>query len=218
MKTLGIYEHCHGLFAKLGVALTRDTLHCLTVKSNVRHRRIAKTKTNEHKKKRKKDEHRRLKDDANEAKKARAKREGSVCKPGIGMTGGYDANELEEKNDDDNPTDPAKVCSSCGEPGHLRPWNKKCKNYVARAKKNKPSTDDKKHEPVVMDEEAAMAEEMNAMDILPLQDEDSTDTAFFSAESGGFDRSDSDTDVMSGGFLQCGASAQNKVELAVAVC
>jgi len=201
IKTLGIYGCYTGLFRKLGIALTPDLMHYLNVKSKVRRKRIARTKTTEYKKKRKTDEYRRLKDETNDAQKARAKREGSIYQTGIGMTGGYTANDMEASKEDNTPPTGPKTCSKCGKPGHLRPTNKLCKYYVPRGKKNKKTEDAeqeaKKPEPV--DEEQAMADEMDEMDVLPLQDASSTETAFFSAESGGFADTDSDTD--SRGFL-----------------
>jgi len=74
-----------------------------------------------------------------------------------------------------------------------------CKCYVPRKNKSKskePST--KEQEPI--DEEQAMAEEMDNLDILPLQDASSADTAFFSAASYGSD-SDTDTGIVDRGFL-----------------
>jgi len=99
-KTLGTSD-CHvGLYNKLGIALTPDVLHFLTVKSRVRRKRIARTKTSECKRKRKADECERLKHDTKDAKRARAKQDGSVDKSGIGMTGGYDLEDEEEKEED----------------------------------------------------------------------------------------------------------------------
>jgi len=56
IKMLGICECFRGLFLKLGITLTPDILHHLKVKSKVRLKRIARTKTTEHKNKRKADE------------------------------------------------------------------------------------------------------------------------------------------------------------------
>jgi len=189
-KTLGIHECYIGLFRKLGIAVTPDILHYLTVKSKVRQKRIARTKTTDYKNKRKADEYRRLKDDTNDAKRARAKRDGSVHKPGIGMTGGYD---VEEQKETEPHSDPSKTCSRCKQPGHLRPTNKLCQFYAPRKKKpNSSASQQKKDEPV--NEEEAMAREMDEMDVLPLQDASSTDTAFFSA-TGSFGGDSSDTDT-----------------------
>ena len=205
IKTLGMQACYVGLHTKLGIVLTADVLHYLAVKSNVRTRRIDKTKSIEYKKKRKADECRRLKEETEEAKRARARREGPVYKTGIGMTGGYDAEDDEEATKDANVVlDLTKTCTRCKEPGHLRPSNKMCKCYVPRKNKSKskePST--KEQEPI--DEEQAMAEEMDNLDILPLQDASSADTAFFSAASYGGD-SDTNAGVVDRGFLQhkCG--------------
>jgi len=195
-KTLGIRDYYVGLFGKLGIVLTDDILHYLTVKSNVRQKRISKTKTIEYKNKRKADEYRRLKEDTEDAKRARAKRDGSVYKTGIGMTGGYELDEATDQqeaasnNKEEAPSASAstKRCSKCKQIGHLRPSNKLCRFYVPR--KKKPSKENS--EPI--DEEQVMAEEMDDMDILPLHDESSTDTAFFSA-AGSFGDSDSDADA-----------------------
>jgi len=164
-KTLGINSCYHGLFEKLGIKLTPDISHYLAVKSNVRQKRIVETKTTECKKKRKAGEYRRLKDDTTEAKKARAKRDGSVYKPGIGMTGGYDNENVEQEAN----VDTTKTCSKCKQPGHLRPSNKLCQHYVPRnrqKKKSVPVAEDVLVTPV--NEEEAMAAEMDEMDVLPL--------------------------------------------------
>jgi len=191
-KTLGIREYYIGLFHKLGIEMTPDILHYLTVKSKVRQKRIAKTKTTEWKKKRKADEYRRLQEDTKEAKRARAKREGSVYQPGIGMTGGYDLEE--QKDEPEPPSDPNKICSRCKQPGHLRPTNKLCRFYVSRKKNVQQKKDDPVNDPV--NEEEAMAKEMDEMDVLSLQDASSTDTAFFSAAGSFGSESDSDTEAV----------------------
>jgi len=178
-KTLGIDKCYRGLFAKVGIKLTPDMLHYLAVKSNVRQKRIAKTKTNEYKKKRKAGGYRRLKEDTVEAKKARAKQDGSVHKAGIGMTGGYDTTVEQEAVGD-----PTKICIKCKQPGHLRPSNKLCKHYVPRKKKLVPVAQDKN--PLLdeaVNKEEAMAAEIEELDMLPLQDASSTATAFYSAAS-----------------------------------
>jgi len=192
IKTLGTFDYYSRLYNKLGIALTPDVIHYLTVKSKVRHKRLAKTKTKEYKRKRKADEYARLRESTKEAKKDRAKREGSVYKPGIGMTGGYDLGEEEKQEADGDPT--ARRCSKCKQPGHLRPTNKLCRFYVQRGKKK---DENKKDEKEPLNEEQAMADEMEAMDILPLQDDSSADTAFFSAASS----FDGDSDTKAKGFL-----------------
>ena len=194
IKTLGIEMYYRGLFERLGIKLTNDTLHYLAVKSKVRQKRIARTKTTEYKKKRKAGECQRLKEDTIDAKKARAKRDGSVHQPGIGMTGGYDTNEKDDETKQEAEGDPTKMCSKCKQIGHLRPSNKLCRCYVPRKKK---PVDETQKEKTLLDqavnEEEAMAAEMDELDILPLQDASSTDTAFFSAAS--FNDSDSDDGV-----------------------
>jgi len=76
----------------------------------------------------------------------------------------------------------------------MRPTNKLCWYHAPRKKKpiEPELQQDKKDEPV--DKEAAMAQEWNDMDVLPLQDASSTDTAFFSAAAS-FEDSDSDTEA-----------------------
>jgi len=200
-KTLGTSD-CHvGLCNKLGIALTPDVLHFLTVKSRVRRKRIARTKTSEYKRKRKADECERLKHDTKDAKRARAKRDGSVHKSGIGMTGGYDLEDEEENEEDAANPSSAKRCSKCKKLGHLRPTNKLCQCYKPRNKKANGPKNEGSNEPVIS-EEQGMADEMDAMDNFPLQDNSSTDTAFFSA-AGSFD-SDADAvtdDATSRGIL-----------------
>jgi len=76
----------------------------------------------------------------------------------------------------------------------LRPTNKLCRCCAPRKKKpiEPELQQDEKDEPD--DEEAAVAQEWNDMDVLPLQDASSADAAFFSAAAG-FEDSDSDTEA-----------------------
>jgi len=201
IKTLGTSD-CHvGLCNKLGIALTPDVLHFLTVKSRVRRKQIARTKTSEYKRERKADEYERLKHDTKDAKRARAKRDGSVHKSGIGMTGGYDLEDEEENEEDAANPSSAKRCSKCKKLGHLRPTNKLCQHHKPRNKKANGPKNEGSNEPVIS-EEQGVADEMDAMDNFPLQDNSSTDAAFFSA-TGSFD-SDADAvtdDATSRGIL-----------------
>lgn len=178
LKTLGTKDYFELLYKKLGIKVTNDILHYLTVKSKNRDSRVAKTKTTAYKRKRKADEYARLKRDTEDAIKDKCKREGAVYKSGIGMDGGYDLTAVPSKK----PLDKSKRCSKCNELGHLRPTNKLCKYYVPR-KKQEQTTDILVPPVDPQAESNRMAEEMDAFDCLPLLDDSSADTAFYSAAS-----------------------------------
>ena len=200
VTSLGTLECFRRLFERLGIQLTQDVVHFLTINSRSRQARIDKCKTRESKRKRKEDEYKRLKKETDEAKRERQKREG-IYKSGIGMTGGYDLDAL----DDDQKKSAASrrktksvtgVCTKCGEPGHLRPTNKLCKCYKPRRKDRQQITnDDTKPTELTpnvpeQNEFEEMANEMDIIDSMPLSDASDT---FYSVAS---HYSDSDADVI----------------------
>ena len=137
--------------------------------------------------KRKADEYARLKNDTQEAKKDRKRRAGSKYQPGIGMTGGYD----EEEQDDRKPaakkrSKPTKKgeepkCSSCGEAGHWRPSNRLCKNYAPRGQQKKMGASKIPAASAEDAEAQQMQDELEQLEAMPIQDDESD--AFFSAAS-----------------------------------
>ena len=96
ITSLGTMKYYEGLFARMDIEMNDDVRHFLRVKSDGRDRRLQRTKTKEYKIKRRQDEMNRIKKEAKQATIDRAKREG-VYEPGIGMTGGY----LEEEINDE---------------------------------------------------------------------------------------------------------------------
>ena len=181
--TLGTLVYYEGLFERLGIKLTADVHHYLRIRAIKRQKKLDKTKTKEYKKKRKADEFERLKKDTVEASTARAKRDGTY-KSGIGMTGGYDEEEA-----DDGDKKPAAAtgikCTSCGGTDHQRSTSRKCKNYVPRKQKAKGNADDTPSANAAdanAAEVTAMAEELDRLESLPFQSDESSG-AFFSAAS-----------------------------------
>ena len=86
---LGCDTHFEEIFRRFGIVLTDDIRHYIHKAHAKRVKRLAKNKTPEAKKKKLKNFHQRLKDHTEVAKKERAKRDGLVCRPGIGMADGY---------------------------------------------------------------------------------------------------------------------------------
>ena len=117
--------------------------------------------------------------------KDRDKQGGAICKPGIGMTGGYDAADTPSKAKAKKkwPVDKSKCCSGCGELGHLHPTNELCSKCVPRKKKAKNNKEDNATLVDLKDVSKDFADEMEKLDCLPLHDESSTDAAFYSAAS-----------------------------------
>ena len=194
ISTLGMLHYFDTLIRKkLGIHINDDVRHFLSVKSNSRQKRLDKTKTKEYKRKRKTSEFEKIKRETVEATAARAKREGAVYQPGIGMTGGYDESDLVEIDDNDSgakkpaamtrkktKTSPSQqVCTACNEPGHMRPWNKKCKLYAEYSQRKTQKAAPRAHDST---ESVDMAEELAHLETLPIEDNDSGDSIeYFSA-------------------------------------
>ena len=191
ISTLGTLAFFHRLFDKMGIQMTPDVHHYLRVVGNNRKKRLDKTKTKAYKNKRKAHEFERLKKETVEATIARDKRDGTY-KSGIGMTGGYD----EEAAEDDGAKKPAaavaavglKKCTSCGGTDHQRTTSRRCKNYVPRQNNKKQKTKQADEDGVTDGgastaeaEAKAMADELDRLESLPIEDDDSS--AFFSAAS-----------------------------------
>lgn len=187
------------LFTQLGIAIASDVAHHLTKKNATRSWRLAKTKTTEHKCKRKVDECEHLKLETEGARKDRSKHEqkGSVRQSGTVMSGRH--------SEADTATAPAKKlraaklkpnkkgelprCCACKELGHWQPSNKLCSLCVPRG--GKKMGDSKANDqlaapvPTVEDEMQQMANEMDDLDVMPFENRDDTveSEAFCSAAS-----------------------------------
>ena len=196
ITSLGTLKYYQGLLDRMGIAITPDVAHFLQIMDASRQRRLERTKTAEFKIKRASNEMAKIKKEAIEATIARAKRDG-VYKPGIGMTGGYD---LETVGNDDNnkkkaaattrkknpkkgATTGKKPCQ-CGGTDHQRPSSRLCPFFVPRKRKK---TSEPKTEAEVTMETEEMADEIDALDALPVDLAGSSssggESGFFSATS-----------------------------------
>jgi len=158
------------LIDKLGIMMTSDVCHSLQVKDTNRNKRISKAKTPAAKRRRQQGKFEKLKMHTEEAKRARCRRDGSVCQSGIGMDGGYLEDDATASNGNGNNAQRRRrglrKCGICREAGHDR-------RHCPQAKQP----------PTMNDEEAnlqADADEMDECDSKPLADEE--DDGFFSAE------------------------------------
>lgn len=88
-----------------------------------------------------------LKEHTEEAMRKQAKKDGMVYIKGIGMEGGYVMSKAEaaaKKKATPKATttkDNNNKCSACGEYGHKRRTNKKCKYYVDKSDQNTKTTE-----------------------------------------------------------------------------
>jgi len=137
----------HHMFECLGIKMTPDVAHCIKVVHGKRERRSTISKTSEYKKKRQKAFHKKLKQHSEVAKKEKAKREGLVYRPGIGMDDGYisDTNvedekkqqKLEKKEQQQTAKQSTRKpprCSACGKIGHNKS-NPNCQKKRSRRRK-----------------------------------------------------------------------------------
>ena len=176
INSVGTLVYFGRLFAKLGIAVAPDVRHYLTKQQRTRAYRIQQYKKKEVKKVRNLKLHQRLRE---YSEKLIIKKEGkgAVYQPGIGMDGGYQAaapavavaaaSTISNSND---------KCQACGEAGHKRRTNKKCRFYTARkAATTEPltPTDDST---ATVDQATQDAEEQDLMDQVGF---DASDDEFF---------------------------------------
>ena len=94
--------------------------------------------------------HSKLRPHTETAKKRKARQEGLVCMPGIGMEGGVIITKEEARQnkraktaqEDEVTRDENNKCDRCGEHGHKRMTNKKCKHHKAPQPKDTSTTAD----------------------------------------------------------------------------
>jgi len=188
---IGTLDWCRRLFAKINVTVTADALHCLQMINKAREKRNAKSKTVKAKRERQERFHNILKKHTEDAKKQRAKRDGMVCCPGIGMQGGH-AVAPTQKN---KPSRTTVICPRCGKKGHKTTKSKKCDFHVNDNKDaavQDPPQDTQQHQ--------RDAVELHLLDQMSF-DDTANDTFFDEADHG--EVSDGDVDV------QCVTSCGN---------
>ena len=150
---LGYPQYSERIFAALNITMTPDIECWIRLTHNKREHCIQKSKTKEHKKVRQKKFHDKLLEHKEQAKIERAKRDGVVYRPGVGMDDGYISDTLiadERKakkrkacvavNSNNNKKWHVVRCSRCGELGHNKS-NKDCQK-----KKNQQSEDQRPKE------------------------------------------------------------------------
>jgi hypothetical protein len=163
INALGTKDYFERLFKKLGIIMTPNIQHYLSLNKNKRNRHIPKGKQKEAKKLRKEGNFAKTKDDEADALKQRSKQDGTY-KAGQNLDG------MEE--DDDNTTMPAcrkklAVCKHCGKKGHTTTRSKQCLHY-----KGGTSTTNAKHLADMED-----ADNMDMLDSLPLVDDPPSDVS-----------------------------------------
>ena len=134
--SLGLLEYHQQLFKALGIQMSDETLHFLTVKDGARARKQAKQKTKEAKLKRQEKKAASMKQDTATAKRERAQRMGTYG-AGVGMEeqeeidDGYDESLLTEEQ--------LKIaCKKCLRKGHRTSQSRYCKYYKPRNRKAAP--------------------------------------------------------------------------------
>ena len=197
IQGLGLLEYFRRLFKKLGVVVTPNILHFLSVKQAKRAKQNYKVKQNETKKQCLQSKFEQLRKDEATAKKERAKREG--YKTGVNLE---DENEEQTTNNNkqqsnNKPIRRTVVCSHCGKKGHSTTRSKKCLKHKDNIDKSNNNASNncinKQQEAVVrgtpepalassIDHATAIAaDDVDNMDTMPLLDdpEDSSDSSDF---------------------------------------
>ena len=131
VHSLGPMDYWRLLFNKLGMAVNEDTLYYLSSIDSTRAAKNARAKMNDYKAVRMKVEHDNLQKHTEVAKKERAERDGVAYESGVGMTGGYTAEEIDNAATDDSKKKKKKRCSSCQGTSHLRVTSRMCPNNAA---------------------------------------------------------------------------------------
>ncbi|KAL3903121.1 MAG: hypothetical protein SGARI_005522, partial [Bacillariaceae sp.] len=161
------------LFQRLGIEMTPDVHHYLSIQHGARERRLASIKTPKFKRKRKEKFYSKLKEEVSVAQKERDVREGTY-QPGIGMDGGYTADDIATADSKKKAKKKSRQCPYCQGYGHVTRRSKHCKENPLN-KVGDVGTNDK---------DAALLEqernEMDEMDALAFHD--SSDDTFFDAK------------------------------------
>lgn len=164
VTSVGLLPYHVRLFKKLGITMTSETLHFLTVKDRKRARKQAIAKTKEAKLKRQAKKADGLKVYTATAKREKAQRAGTY-ESGVAMDDGYDPELL---------TDAQKKieCRHCARLGHKTRMNKLCPQYVPRKRKAKAAA---------LPEQEDDAFDADRMDRLAINDAVDSDDEFFDA-------------------------------------
>lgn len=120
VTSIGFPPFFRRLFKKSGVAVAPNLLHFLEVKHKQRERRLLKQKLTERKKKRMERKFESLKEQEEQAKTARAKRDGAHRRGGNmdGFDDGSGKKRAKKR--------PARVCPLCKKKGHSTTRSQKC--------------------------------------------------------------------------------------------
>lgn len=135
INALGILAFYEKVFEKLGIPMPSDTQHYLQWRDNRQSKRLLISKTPKQKKKRQKRFHDKMKEHAEDAKKQKAKREGGLYMPGIGLDGGYiiakeDLPEKPKSKCKKSTTPNVCLLPLCLRKGHKTKRSQQCKNRI----------------------------------------------------------------------------------------
>jgi hypothetical protein len=180
IHAVGTSTYFERLFRKLGIVMTPNVRHFLSVKEKKRNKRIQKVKSTEAKKLRKLSHFDKLKAEESAAIVARAKRDGTYRK-GQNM----DDDVLDEGMQPPLPTGTrarrvTPVCPHCGKKGHTTTRSKKCLHH------KRPGGDPPVGGTALQDPppvlaallQARNADDADRMDSLPFQDDPPSDISF----------------------------------------
>lgn len=168
INSLGFLAYYRRLLSRLGISVTPDIMHFLTVKDRERSKRLEKLKASKQKKRRMKGKIDALRNETTIAVKERARREGTYRRGmniAAGSSGGFTAEEIEDANNKKKKKSTKNViCPHCGKTGHSRRSSKDCDQHVPPKKKRQGSA--RKDNDLGLD-----AKEAQGLEELPLDDE-----------------------------------------------
>ena len=165
INSVGFVVYFTRLYRKLGVAMEPSVLYFLRQKDEIRYKRLASIKLNEKKKIRMEKKFAQLKDDELIARKERAKRAGTY-RPGMNMDDDT-AEDFVLPKTKKNKSRKDLVCPHCGKHGHSTTRSKHCLQHPD----NNPQEDQAQLK-VEND-----ADDLDAMDTMPLGDGDDGDSS-----------------------------------------
>jgi hypothetical protein len=135
INSLGVSEYFQRLYVALGIVMTDDVQHYITVKDTKCLKRLEKVKTKEQKKLRLKRKFTALTNDEAKAQKERQTRAGTY-KSGMNMADGavdgYTLDDLKIAASDNGPTTNTRknlVCPHCGQKGHSTTRSTRCLHH-----------------------------------------------------------------------------------------